>query len=49
MHVLPRIVDASQDQALMMESLIAAISQTSAESKERLTDFLKGKAKRVGE
>jgi enoyl-CoA hydratase/carnithine racemase len=49
MHVLPRIVDSSQDQALMMESLIAAISQTSAESKERLTDFLKGKAKRVGE
>ena len=49
MHVLPRIVDASQDQALMMESLIAAISHTSAESKERLTDFLKGKAKRVGE
>jgi enoyl-CoA hydratase/carnithine racemase len=49
MHVLPRIVDASQDQALMMESLIAAISQTSVESKERLTDFLKGKAKRVGE
>src|SRR5688572_29956298 len=49
MHVLPRIVDASQDQALMMESLIAAISQTSAESKERLSDFLKGKAKRVGE
>jgi enoyl-CoA hydratase/carnithine racemase len=49
MHVLPRIVDASQDQALMMESLIAAISQTSTESKERLNDFLKGKAKRVGE
>ena len=49
MHVLPRIVDASQDQALMMESLIAAISQTSPESKERLTNFLKGKAKRVGE
>lgn len=49
MHVLPRIVDASQDQALMMESLIAAISQTSEESKTRLNDFLKGKAKRVGE
>jgi (methylthio)acryloyl-CoA hydratase len=49
MHVLPRIVDASQDQALMMESLAAAISQTSAESKERLNDFLKGKAKKVGE
>jgi len=49
MHVLPRIVDAAQDQALMLESLAAAISQTSAESKARLDDFLKGKAKKVGE
>jgi enoyl-CoA hydratase/carnithine racemase len=49
MHVLPRIVDASQDQALMMESLIAAIAQNAPEAKERLKLFLDGKAKKVGE
>lgn len=49
MHVLPRIVDASQDQALMMESLIAAIAQNAPEAKERLKQFLDGKAKKVGE
>lgn len=47
MHVLPRIVDASQDQALMMESLMAAIAQGAPEAKERLKMFLEGKAKRV--
>ena len=49
MHVLPRITDASQDQALMMESLIAAIAQNAPEAKERLKQFLEGKAKKVGE
>lgn len=49
MHVLPRIVDASQDQALMMESLIAAIAQNTPEAKARLKQFLEGKAKKVGE
>lgn len=49
MHVLPRIVDASQDQALMMEGLIAAITQNSTEAKDRMKQFLEGKAKRVGE
>jgi len=49
MHVLPRIADASQDQALMMESLIAAIAQDAPEAKERLKQFLDGKAKKVGE
>ena len=49
MHVLPRITDASQDQALMMESLIAAIAQSAPEAKERLKQFLEGKAKKVGE
>jgi (methylthio)acryloyl-CoA hydratase len=47
MHVLPRIVDASQDQALMMESLIAAIAQNAPEAKERLKLFLEGKAKKI--
>ena len=49
MHVLPRITDASQEQALMMESLIAAIAQNAPEAKERLKQFLDGKAKKVGE
>jgi (methylthio)acryloyl-CoA hydratase len=49
MHVLPRITDASQDQALMMESLMAAIAQSAPEAKERLKLFLEGKAKKVGE
>jgi enoyl-CoA hydratase/carnithine racemase len=49
MHVLPRIVDASQDQALMMESLIAAIAQNAPEAKERMKQFLEGKAKKIGE
>jgi enoyl-CoA hydratase/carnithine racemase len=47
MHVLPRIADASQDQALMMESLIAAIAQSAPEAKERLKLFLEGKAKKI--
>ena len=49
MHVLPRIVEAGQDNGLMMESLIAAISQDAPEAKERLKDFLEGKAKKVGQ
>jgi (methylthio)acryloyl-CoA hydratase len=49
MHVLPRIVDAGHDGGLMMESLIAAIAQDAPEAKERLNDFLEGRAKKVGE
>lgn len=49
MHVLPKIVDSSQSDGLMLESLIAAISQDAPEAKERLRDFLEGRAKKVGE
>lgn len=49
MHVLPRITDAAQDQALMMESLISAIAQSAPEAKQRMKAFLEGKAKKVGE
>ncbi len=49
MHVLPRIVESNQDQGLMMESLTAAIAQSAPEAKQRLRDFLDGKAKKVGE
>lgn len=48
-QVLPRIVDASQEQGLLMESLMAAIAQNAPEAKERLRDFLEGRAKKVGE
>ncbi|WP_247236681.1 crotonase/enoyl-CoA hydratase family protein [Telluribacter sp. SYSU D00476] len=49
MHVLPRITESSQEQGLMMESLVAAIAQSAPEAKERLRLFLEGKAKKVGE
>jgi (methylthio)acryloyl-CoA hydratase len=49
MHVLPRITDSSQEQASMLESLIAAISANEPEAKGRMNDFLAGKAKKVGE
>lgn len=49
MHVLPRIVEAGQEGGLMMEALIAGIAQDSPEAKERLNDFLEGRAKKVGE
>ncbi len=49
MHVLPRIVDSSQSDGLLMESLMAAIASNSPEAKQRLNDFLEGRAKKVGE
>jgi enoyl-CoA hydratase/carnithine racemase len=48
-QVLPRIVDAGHDGGLMMESLMAAIAQDAPEAKQRLADFLEGRAKKVGE
>ena len=49
MHILPRIVDSPQDQGLLLESLTAAIASNAPEAKERLKDFLEGRAKKVGE
>jgi len=49
MHILPRMMDASQDTALMMESLIAAISRDAPEAKIRMQEFLDGKAKKLRE
>ena len=40
MHVLPRIAEAARDQGLLMESLVAAIAQSSPEAKERMEQFL---------
>lgn len=48
-QVLPRIAEASSDQGLMMESLMAAMAQDAPIAKERLRAFLEGRAKKVGE
>ena len=47
MHALPRIAEASQDGGLFTESLIAAITQSSPEAKERVRTFLDGRAAKV--
>jgi (methylthio)acryloyl-CoA hydratase len=46
-HILPKIADASHNEGLMMESLIAAIAQDAPEAKDRLAAFLEGRAKKV--
>lgn len=48
-QVLPRIADSPRDQALMMESLMAAIAQSVPEAKQRLRDFLEGRSKNIGQ
>ncbi|GAA4394400.1 crotonase/enoyl-CoA hydratase family protein [Nibrella viscosa] len=47
MHVLPRIADSAQSEGLLLESLMAAIAQSSPEAKQRLADFLEGRAKKI--
>lgn len=49
MYLLPCITEAAQDQALIMESLIAAITADAPEVKERMKQFLEGKAKKADE
>ncbi|MFM1879248.1 MAG: hypothetical protein RLZZ241_2114 [Bacteroidota bacterium] len=48
-NVLPRIVEAGTDVGLMLEAMTAAIAQEAPEAKQRLRDFLEGRAKKVGE
>lgn len=48
-HVLPRIGELGQEQGLLMESLIAGITQSTPEAKARIQQFLQKKAKKVGE
>ncbi len=48
-HVLPKIVDSNQQEGLLLESLMAAMAQDAPEAKQRLKDFLEGRAKKVGE
>lgn len=46
-HVLPRIGELGQEQGLMMEALIAGITQSTPEAKTRMEDFLAKRAKKV--
>ena len=48
-QVLPRIANSGHDEGLMMEALMAAMAQNAPIAKERLRDFLAGRAKKVGE
>ena len=47
LHALPRIAEAAPGEGLFVESLVAAISQGSAEAKALLDEFLAGKAAKV--
>jgi enoyl-CoA hydratase/carnithine racemase len=47
MHALPRIAELGQDAGLLMESLMAGISQSEPEAKRRMKDFLEKRAAKV--
>lgn len=47
MHTLPRIAEQPADQGYMTEALVAAIAQSAPEAKERLQEFLQGRAEKV--
>jgi enoyl-CoA hydratase/carnithine racemase len=44
LQALPRIQDMAEADGLFVESLVAAISQTGSEAKQRLTEFVEGRA-----
>jgi len=46
-HVLPRIADQPADQGFMTEAMISAIAQSAPEAKQRVRDFLEGRAGKV--
>jgi (methylthio)acryloyl-CoA hydratase len=46
-HVLPRIADSSQEAGLLTESLIASLAQSDPRAKQRLEEFLSGRATKV--
>jgi enoyl-CoA hydratase/carnithine racemase len=48
MHALPRIAEQPSDQGFFTEALMAAIAQSAPEAKERVRDFLAGRAAKVG-
>ncbi len=47
LHALPRIADADAETGLLLESLMAAVAQSSTEAKDRMRAFLDGKAAKV--
>ncbi|HTY71633.1 MAG TPA: crotonase/enoyl-CoA hydratase family protein [Actinomycetes bacterium] len=47
LHALPRIADAGPQEGYLMESLMAAVAQSTDEAKGRLQDFLAGRAAKV--
>jgi (methylthio)acryloyl-CoA hydratase len=48
-HALPRIAQANPREGFLMESMMAAIAETSDDAKERLRAFLEKRAKKVTE
>jgi enoyl-CoA hydratase/carnithine racemase len=46
-HVLPRIAEQPADQGFITESMISAIAQAAPEAKQRVRDFLEGRAAKV--
>lgn len=46
-HVLPRIAEQPADQGYITESMISAIAQAAPEAKQRVKDFLEGRAAKV--
>jgi hypothetical protein len=48
-HALPRIAQAAPETGLLLESLMAAVAQSSQEAKERMSAFLNGHGRKVGE
>jgi (methylthio)acryloyl-CoA hydratase len=47
MHALPRIAEQPADHGFFTEALMAGIAQSSPEAKERVRDFLEGRAGKV--
>ena len=47
MHALPRIAEQPADQGFLTEALMSAIAQSAPEAKERVRDFLEGKAAKI--
>jgi len=47
MHALPRIAEQPADQGFFTEALMAAVAQSAPEAKDRVKDFLSGKAAKV--
>jgi (methylthio)acryloyl-CoA hydratase len=47
LHALPRIAEANPREGFLLESLMAAVAQGSDEAKQRLREFLAGRAKKV--